>query len=354
MAFENETVEVIHGRMLNKIRDDIDKRQGSVVYDLTMPAASELAQAYIALDNVLRFSFASEDMPGEYLDLRAAELGVYRRPSVKATGKLTFTGDDGIVIEVGTRVSTDDPNPVYFVTTESGTITNGSVTVNAEAEEGGVVGNVSAGEITIVLGDLAGVVEVTNEEAFEGGVDEESDESLLDRYFDRVRKPITSGNIYHYEQWAREVPGVGDVRVYPVWNGPGTVKVVIIDDQKRSPAQSIIDAVVENIERNRPMFAEVTVVGAEEVLINIDVELELASDANIDDVRADIERGIVEYLASLAFTDPLIRYTRIASIILDIPRVIDYSNLKVNGVDHNIELIGDQIAVLGEVNIVVI
>lgn len=348
--FEQETDEAIHERMLNDIEDDVDKRQGSVAHDLTRPAAVELAQAYIELDNVLIFGFASEDMPPEYLDLRCAELGVYRKPSVKSVGQITFTGDDGTVIAAGTRTRTDDE--IYFVTTESGTITGGIVTVAVEAEVGGISGNVDTGDINTVLGDLSGIVEVTNTQPFDGGANVESDESLLARYFDKAQKPVTSGNVYHYEQWAKETPGVGDAKVYPLHAGPGTVKVVLLDEEKTTPAQSIIDATEAHIEVNRPIGAQVTVVGAQEVAIDISADLTLTTDADIASVKADIERGVTDYLATLAFNDTLIRYTRIAAILLDIPRIIDYGNLTVNGLTENIEVTDEQVAVLGEVTVV--
>lgn len=349
--FANETKDAILQRMLDRMSDDIDKRQGSVVHDLTSPAAIELAHAYIALDNVLTFGFAGEDTPSEYLDLRCAELGVYRRPAVQATGIVVFEGPDGTLIEQGTLVYTDEENPIYFETIEDVTIIDGSTTVTARAVEGGTHGNVGANRITLVAGDLSGVVTVSNSQAFKGGVDKESDESLLSRYYERARKPATSGNVYQYEQWAKEVPGVGDVKVYPLWDGPGTVRIVIIDDNKRKPAQSIIDSTTQYIESVRPIGATVTVEGAEEVPINISVTLTIASDATLSLVIEDIKRGVSEYLASLAFVDPLIRYTRIAAIILDIPRVIDYSDLLVNGNTVNIEVGESEVALLGEVSV---
>lgn len=86
--------------------------------------------------------------------------------------------------------------------------------------------------------------------------------------------------------------------------------------------------------------------------MNIQVKLTLASDAALADVRALIERGVTAYLKRLAFSDPLVRYTRIAAILLDIPPIIDYSELTVNGVsDQNIEMTASQVAVLGTVDV---
>ena len=347
--FSEETEQAILDRMLGAIRDDVGKRQGDIAYDLSDPAAQEFAQAYAALDTTLGYAFLNEDMPSDLLTLAASDFGVDRKPAVKARGSVTLTGPVGQAVPVGTQVRTDDG--VYFATLTNVVLMQGTATVDVEALVGGTSGNVVAGELNTMVGDLAGVVSVTNTLTFESGVDEESDASLLQRVYDKVRKPATSGNVYHYEQWAREVSGVGAARVYPVWNGPGTVKVVLLGDDKQAPAQSVIDAAIAHIAEERPIGASVTVVGATEIPINISANLTLASDATIAGVKADIEAAVHAYLESLAFTDTLVRYTRIAALLLDIPRIIDYANLTVNGGTSNIQVTDEQVAVLGTVSV---
>lgn len=347
--FNDQTEAAILSRMFDAIAPEVDKRPGSIAYDLSDPAAQEFAQAYIALDRTLGYAFLNEDMPSDLLTVAASDFGVDRKPAVKAKGEVTFTGQVGQLIPKDTQVRTEDGT--YFKTLADVTLTTNTVKTTVEAELGGVSGNVNIGDINTVVGDLAGVLAVTNELAFDNGVDEESDESLLQRVYDKVRKPATSGNVYHYEQWAREVAGVGAARVYPIWNGPGTVKVVLLGDDKRSPSQTVIDAVITHIEEERPVGADVTALGATEVSINISADLTLASDASIEQVKADIESGVNAYLESLAFTDTLVRYTRIAALLLDIPRIIDYANLTVNGGVSNVEVTDEQVAVLGMVNV---
>lgn len=346
--FTNETEEAILTRMLTAMRDDVGKRQGDIAYDLSDPAAQEFAQAYIALDQTLGYAFLNEDMPSDLLTLAASDFGVDRKPAVVAKGEVTLNGPQGQLVPKSTQVRTDDG--IYFQTINDVTLTSGTAKTIGEAIVGGTDGNVDIGEINTVVGDLAGVLTVINESAYDTGVDEESDESLLQRVYDKVRKPATSGNVYHYEQWAREVSGVGAARVYPIWNGPGTVKVVLLGDDKLAPSQPVIDATIAHIEEERPVGASVTIIGATEVAINITADLTLASGAVIDDVKADIEKGVHAYLDSLAFKDNLIRYTRIAAVLLDIPRVVDYGNLTVNGGTANIEVTNEQVAVLGTVS----
>lgn len=354
MAYETETIDAIHQRMLDASPSDIDKREGSITWDLTKPAAIELSLLYAQLDDVLRKGFADTALANgysEYLEKRTAEMGITRKPAVKATGQVTFTGPDGTVIPSGTRVSTNDITPIYFVTTASGTINGGSITVNAEAEVGGANGNVAAGKITIVTGDLSGVVSVINSAPFNGGVDAESDQALYERYIERIQKPATSGNANQYVQWAKEVAGISDAKCYPIWNGPGTVKVVLLDTDKTAPDAAKIQEVADYIESVRPIGATVTVVGATEVPINVSATLTLANGKTLADAQTEIETGIRDYLKSLAFVDPIVRYTQIGSIISNAPSVIDYSGLTVNGGTANIQVNDGEVAVLGSVTL---
>ncbi|MED4971316.1 baseplate J/gp47 family protein [Parageobacillus toebii] len=348
--FEDQTFEVIMQRMLSRIPDDFDKRQGAVIWDMLAPAALELERAYQQLYLVTNWLYLSEDVPRDILLARVRDFGIEPKPAQKANGTVVFTGLSGTLIPANTRISTDDSIPIFFHTTSDATILeNGTVSVLVEAETAGSSGNVPANAITVLVDIIDGVESVTNPKAFENGVDEESDESLLARYYDRVRKPITSGNIGHYRQWALEVAGVGDAKVYPVWNGPGTVKVVLIGTDKTAPAQSVIDEVAAHIENVRPIGATVTVVGATEVPINVSATLTLVAGKTLADAQTEFEPLLIEYLQSLAFVDPVVRYTRVASLLLDCPSVIDYSNLTVNGSSANVMVAEGEVAVKGTV-----
>ncbi|PFP30267.1 baseplate J protein [Bacillus sp. AFS073361] len=349
MAYEDKTPDLIHGSMLENVDPAIDMREGSVVHDLTKPAAIEIANAYIELDAVLALGFA-ETSEGEYLDMRASEHGVTRKAAVKAQGSVTLTGPDGEVVPSGTRLQTE--SEVFFVTLADVTLTGGTATVNAEAEEAGLAGNVAAGTITALApGDLYGIVSVTNALVFDGGADAEDDEALLARLLDRVRKPATSGNAAHYKQWALEVAGVGDAKVYPVWNGGGTVKVVLLDTEKTAPAPSVVTAATDYIESQRPIGVTLTVVGATELAINVAATMTLASGADIADVQAQFTESLADYLKSVAFTGEQIRYTRIANLLIDVPGVIDYASLTVNGGTANILPTDEQVGVVGSVTL---
>lgn len=245
---QDQTEETIRQRMLDSLPSDLDKSEGSFIWDAVAPTAIELAQAAIWAQEVLRRGFAGTAF-GPYLDMRCEEHGLTRRPAVKAEGQVHFTGQAGTVIPVGTRVATPadrvtGTSSVEFATKQEVVLSGtGTGAVQAQAVIPGVAGNVSSGAINIVVSPIPGVTSVSNMTAMEGGVDTENDASLLARYLQKVRSPSAGGNKADYVNWALEVPGVGGVSVVPVRDGPGTVSVAIIGSDREPADWTLVNEV---------------------------------------------------------------------------------------------------------------
>lgn len=243
-----QTEATIRQRMLDSLPADLDKAEGSYIWDSLSPAAIELALAATWAQEVLRRAFASTTF-GSYLELRCEEHGLTRRAAVKAVGQVTFSGTAGTVISQGTRVSTAaDPvagaAAMEFVTTATAGIdASGSVAVSIEAVEAGALGNVVAGAITVLPMPVPGVSAVTNTAPTSGGVEAEDDASLLARFLQKARNPSTGGNKADYARWALEVAGVGGVVVIPVENGAGTVGMYVLGTDKKPASQALVDDV---------------------------------------------------------------------------------------------------------------
>lgn len=340
----------IRDRMLDAIPADFDKSEGSFFYDAIMPAAIELALAHIRADKVLSLGFA-ETTSGTYLDYRAHEHGIERKPATKASGQVTITGAPGSVIPLGSLFATSAG--IQFQTTAEAALgTDGTATINVTAVEAGLSGNMPAGVINTVPVSIAGVTGVTNINPTDGGVDRETDTALLARLLDKVRQPATSGNIYHYWQWALEVAGVGDARVQPLWNGNGTVRIIVIDSNKQPASADIIQDVAVYLETVRPIGATVSVISATGLSIDVSADVTLASDATLDEVQLMVEASINDYLKEIAFKQDYVSLARIGSIILDTPGVLDYSNLMLNTGTSNVTVTDTRVAVFGTVTLV--
>ncbi|WP_226000884.1 baseplate J/gp47 family protein [Paenibacillus sp. BJ-4] len=352
--YEDQTEEVILERLLARIPDTMDKREGSVIFDALAPAANELAQMYAELDTNISLIFPNADNE-EYLDSAIAWSGIVRKEATKAHWRGKFFDNQGVLMDVpiGSRYSIEDLN--YVVLSKLGV---GQFV--AECETAGEIGNQFSGAL-LPIDFINGLAKAELVDLLVSGEDTETGPALFDRYQDKVTKPITSANKNQYVVWAREVPGVGDAKTFPLWNGPGTVKVVILDNNKRAPSAAVVQAVQTYIDPTQdghgegaaPIGPVVTVVGAGEVPINVSVRVQLARDATTDDVKEQLEASIAKYLEGLAFndTDTLVRITRIANFILDVPPVIDYFDLTINGVTSNIQVPLDSVAVLGTVDV---
>lgn len=340
-----EDREQILNRILSNIPDRYDKSKGLFPYDFSKATAIEFERKNKEIQEVAS-KLDVENLEGEELERFVYQrTGQERKPATKATKVVTITGQEGAKISKGDLVSADTVN---FVSLEDKTIdSTGQMTVLVECEEYGSIGNVPAGAIKYFPVSIPGLVDVYNPEAVTNGYDAETDDELRKRYYEKLQRPAKAGNKYHYEQWAKEVVGVGGVRVVPRWNGPLTVKVVIIDSNGQPASQELIDNVFNHIESERPFGANVTVVSAIPVEIDISVNLVLADGYTEQQVKNYISQNIVDCLKSIAFKTNYISYAKIGSIILETEGVIDYSNLKVNGGMANIPIGNEEVAIMG-------
>lgn len=347
--FEDRTFEAIRDEMLAEVSDDVDKLEGSVIYDAISPAAMKLAEMYHYLDVFLNLVFA-DTADGEFLARRTSELGVDKKFAKPAIRKGIFRDSNGSLMDIP-LLSRFSFETMTFKAIER----IGIGEYKLQAETPGVTGNVGIGTILPVepIGGL-GTAEITD--VLTLGTDDEKDDDLYNRYQIRAKKQATSGNAYHYEQWALEVNGVGAAKVIETWNGPNTVKIILLSTYKKPVSQSVVDETFQHIEKERPIGSIVTVVSAENLSVDVSANLTLAPGASIEDVASQFKDGLATYLQSIAFVtneitnEPeLIRYNRIANILLDIPPIIDYSDLLVNGRTSNIQPQAEQVGLIGNV-----
>ncbi len=336
------TVDEILEYLLAYVPDRYDTDTGSFFSDLLKPVAVQIYLLQNKLDILQENAFAIT-ATGEYLDRKVAEQGLMRKAGTYAKGILRITGTKGEVIRAGAKAAAEN---VLYAVDETVTIPEcGYVEIGATCTTAGSIGNVKAGKINrfpVMLRNLTAVENITD---FTGGYDEETDSELLERYIEKVSRPNVSGNKYHYIEWAKEVTGVGDARVIPLWNGPGTVKVVITDAENQPAGDELISKVKSHIDENKPIGADVTVVSASAYTVNISVKL-TTSETNIQD---RIEMIISDYLSGEALQKAYISYAKIGSLILSADGVEDYSALRVNNGTVNISIADGMVPVLGNV-----
>lgn len=344
--YENLTVEEVKSEIIEQMATDIDTREGSFTNDMISGVAYEMWKLYQSMDAIIPIAYVDETS-GEYIDKRCSEYGIERKAGKKATAVLMLTGTDGTVVPKETVFL--NMEGLEFVSNESVIITGGTATVTVTAAEIGINYNLEAGTITKQLINLSGLTSVTNVEASHGGTDSETDIALVARLYEYLRKPVTSGNSNHYKQWALAVDGVGSAKVTPLWNGSGTVRVLIVGNNNEPVDETIVTNCADYIEENRPIGATVTVASAEGLEINVEASITIESNTTRETVQEAFKNALENYLNGIAFETYTVVYNRIAYILLDITGVIDYSVLTINGGSSNITIEPEQVPIIGTV-----
>lgn len=337
--YEEMTYENILEDMLSRVTSDVDKREGSIIYDALAPCAYHLAENYFLLNNFIDL-VSGDTAVGEYLDRVVADYGIARKKATKAV-RLIVTDND---VPVGSRWGM---NGISYVITEQ--ISKNKY--NGECEQLGEIGNTYTGKLENI--DNVSGVAASLDEIINSGQDEESDENLRERFYAYIQRPSTSGNAYNYREWAMLVPGVGDAKVFPLWNGPGTVKVVIVESEKKPASEDLIEEAAAYVEEMRPIGANVTVVSGNAKQINVSAELVLAPGYSLQGVTNELTEVLTDYFKSITFSLSYVSYAKLGTMLLSVEGVVDYDLLKLNNTSTNISLNDEEIPVLGNVELVV-
>ena len=349
--------EVLMERKLDMIDDKRDKRQGSVIYDALAPNAAETASFYADLDMLEDRTFA-DTARGDDLTRRAAERGIARKGAVKATFYGSFLDEDGAEypVAVGTRFFLEEYYYVVISREEDGRYV-------LECERAGASGNDYLGNL-LPLETMTGLAEATLEELRTDGEDEEGDEELRKRYFASFDADAFGGNISDYKRKINAMQNVGGVKVYPAWNGGGTVKVVIIDQGWRAPTETELAELQNQIDPESrgegygiaPIGHQVTVDGVTEVNCAVTMRLSLAEGAVQETVLADIRSRFEAYFEEMrknwAESEYLtVRISYLESRALEAEGVVDVSACSINGGSGNLVLEANEVPVLGEIGV---
>ncbi|HBG8432969.1 TPA: baseplate J/gp47 family protein [Clostridioides difficile] len=364
-VFLTEDEDSVHERMLSNFQD-VSTLEGDFIYDATRPTAEQIAELkQLGLQNNLRIAFPQTSY-GTYLEWLGECKGVFKNQPTKATGVITFTGMQGTIITKGTivtTIATDEKQSIEFELLETKTIgENETVDIKAESRIVGTIGNVSKGSISVLLGSISGVKSITNKEDFRGGTDIEDEEHFRERVLVAEQEDKLSGASSDYIRWAKEVDGVGYAYVVSEWAGAGTVKVLILDKNRKAATQELIDKVQEyiyplnisegeNRDGKAPIGALVTVVTPDTLLINVKASFIFSNGFSEETVLNNLKTKIDKYLDKIDLGGT-VSYNAIQAIVgsmmLTDEGIEDFSNLTINDVKENIKL-QDQVVGIGEI-----
>lgn len=374
------TYDYILTEALSKVPDNVDKREGSIIRDALSPCCYEAAKHILYLADIIEQTYI-ETANGLWLDGRVIEGGVTRDPATyaKKLGVFKTQLDEPCQISIGQSFSTVGDTilnytAVQVYANEDGDVVPGSYVMQCNTV--GSVGNSYIGRIVPndYIEKLASA-EITT--LLYPGEEEESDDSLRERFLANLMKTAFGGNIAQYRQWAKEIPGIGGVQVYPVWAGGGTVKLSIIDTDYNSCSSEFCQTILEKFDPENsggetglglgiaPIGHKVTVSTPLPRTINVSGKITLLPGYKLETLLPQIKLALEEYLLSLRQAwensddennySVIVYLGRINFAILNVKGVSSAYELQLNGTDTDIRLTEtsslQEIPVLGTVSL---
>lgn len=183
-----------------------------------------------------------------------------------------------------------------------------------------------------------------------------------DDFYDRIAAEYDNsmtylGNDTDYKRWAKQA-GAGDAIVIPVWNGPGTVKLVLVDGNGK-PAnaklvQDVYNYIVSPNDRSARLLptgtAELTCAAATTVAVNYVITgLSYDETTGIEQIKADFTEAVRAVYAQ-AKTEGVLRYNDVRPLISAIAGVEDFETFTMNGKMQNITLKSEEYPDTGTLN----
>jgi uncharacterized phage protein gp47/JayE len=330
-------------RLMSLVPNDIDKREDkSLIWHTLSPVAAMLAEAWVYGENIHNSSIPDNEMcAGSILTRKCAEHGVNRHPASKAVRLGIFTDSKGLpaAVDIGDKFVAESIVYIVLYQKEAGQYA-------LECEQSGIVGNQYFGPL-LPLETTRQLGAATLGEVMTPGEDEETDEALRMRFYIEVNALPYGGNIDQYLKWVKDIPGVGDAKIFPVPNDQGgRVHIVIAGPNNSAVSSDFIAQLQEMIDPLphahgigvAPIGHWVTISTVTEKRIDVSSSVLLKSGYSLASARAEVEDALKAYFAGFSFEDATVRVSHVESAILSASGVADYFSTKLNGQEANILL----------------
>lgn len=345
--------EELMDQMLAAIPNNIDKREGSLIYVALAPIVSMITEQQWYADNIMDSTMADTAL-GDDLTRKCGEHGVNRYPAFPAVRKGIFTTEDGRRqdVEIGSRFGAE--GVAYEVTArkELGIF-------ELTCEQTGKVGNSYFGPILPIGNPYLGAA--TLSDVLVPGEEVESDEALRERFYIVVNSRPFGGNIAQYEENILAIPGVGGVRVFPTpENQGGKVQCVIIGADFRPASPALVARVQEIINPEpsakgyglAPIGHNTTISTVVKKPVDVATTIAAAQDYRTADLLPAVRQAVEHYLQALVFHDNVVRIARIDAAILAVDGIADIAGTTLCGTAGNLVLSAQwnryEIPVMGE------
>lgn len=371
--FQSKDYDYFLKKMLDAVPDNVDKREGSIIYDALAPAALVMGQQSLDTANVIKETYI-KTASGEFLDYRAIEHGTSRYPATQTEAKAKVLNDKKEPldnVQIGDKFASIGDSPIFYAVTKI----NSDLTVELTAEVKGSGANSYIGQILPVTpNDLLSWAEIT--EITAPARDVESDDHLRARLLSSQSWIAYGGNVADYLDMTSKIDEVGAAQIYPTWNGGGTVKVVILNNDLLPASASLVQKVKNALDPEdkqaegyglAPIDHAVTVTAPEKLIVNIDISVKIDDTKVTRYVKDSINKAIEGYFQSLREDwsdinqrlgrgyEQTIYRSKVLSQVMLTEGVVNAKLPSLNGKDADIDLVFNnaksQLPVVGTVTI---
>lgn len=371
--FQSKDYDYFLRKMLDAVPDNVDKREGSIIYDALAPAALVMGQQSLDMANVIKETYI-KTASGEFLDYRAIEHGTSRYPATQTEAKAKVLNDKKEPldnVQIGDKFASIGDSPIFYAVTKINT----DLTVELTAETAGSSANSYIGQILPVTpNDLLSWAEIT--EITAPARDVENDDHLRARLLSSQSWIAYGGNVADYLDMTSKIDEVGAAQIYPTWNGGGTVKVVILNNDLMPASASLVQKVKNALDPEdkqaegyglAPIDHAVTVTAPEKLIVNIDISVKVDDTKVTRYVKDSINKAIEGYFQSLREDwsdinqrlgrgyEQTIYRSKILSQVMLTEGVVNAKLPSLNGKDADIDLVFNnsksQLPVVGTVTI---
>ncbi|MCL1995295.1 MAG: baseplate J/gp47 family protein [Defluviitaleaceae bacterium] len=244
----HDYVEAIRA-MLERVPAERDRRQSSIVFNTLAPTAMEQTQMAITIDihreqkNLLTAQGAALDRFGDNWTLPRQQATKALRIIELALRSTALNFDIATELANARFMTIDTGTPLFF---DFHSVTDDGL-VLVECEEYGGIGNNYTGEMLPAV-TLNNVVRVTMTGIQIPGQNTETDKRYRRRLIWHLANRPFGGNIAHYVLRTLIIDGVGDVVVFPSWQGGGTGKIVLLDTEYNPVNEQFMEIVKNTID----------------------------------------------------------------------------------------------------------
>lgn len=349
MAYEDVTYEGILQRMMgvmSTLYPDLDTREGSLLFNALAPAAMELAIMYAELDNVLDESFV-DTASREYILIGCEQMGIDTDIFNATAG--VHKGEFDVEVPIGSRWNCDLYN---YEVTEYIEKSGDYYTYKLKCETLGTSPNNHTGDLTAITDVPDGLTYAKVTECLVEGENETSDDDIRTYYYEFINSAISDGNVGQYKRWCENYDGIGNFKIFPLWNGANTVKVSILSASNRVASSELVSEFQEYLDPGisgmgdgvAPIGAFVTVTTATEIPISVSANVKLKDGYSDTSV---ITSALNDYFASISYKKSVVSYMAVGAIILNVEGVDSITDLNLNGGTADIILDEEDIPIVG-------